>query len=93
MRKIGSPSTVLQLVRNLHRDSQTHDIIGKRKVDKVQHPRATAITFEFGRHNDTYTKVPQHPKSNRSTVEGDPIFLKKPYFFNFTENGFGIFGC
>ena len=27
-----------------------------------QHPRATAITFEFGRHNDTYTKVPQHPK-------------------------------
>ena len=28
----------------------------------TQHPRATAITFEFGRHIDTYTKVPQHPK-------------------------------
>ena len=67
--------------------------IGKRKVDKVQHPRATAITFEFGRHNDTYTKVPQHPKSNRSTVEGVPIFLKKPYFFNFTKNGSEIYGC
>ena len=26
-------------------------------------------------------------------MEGDPIFLKKPYFFNFTKNGFGIFGC
>ena len=31
--------------------------------------------------------------TNWSTVEGDPIFLKKTYFFNFTENGFGIFGC
>ena len=27
-----------------------------------QHPRATAITFEFGRHIDIYTKVAQHPK-------------------------------
>ena len=27
-----------------------------------QHPRATAITFEFRRHIDTYTKIPQHPK-------------------------------
>ena len=30
--------------------------------------------------------------TNRSTVEGDPIFLKKPYFFNFTENGSEIYG-
>ena len=28
----------------------------------AQHPRATAITFEFGRHIDIYTKIPQHPK-------------------------------
>ena len=32
------------------------------KIRPSQHPRATAITFEFGRHIDTYTKVPQHPK-------------------------------
>ena len=30
--------------------------------NKTQHPRAVAITFEFGRHIDTYTKIPQHPK-------------------------------
>ena len=27
-----------------------------------QQVRASVITFEFGRHIDTYTKVPQHPK-------------------------------
>ena len=41
------------------KESYTHFIYGE---GSPQHPRATAITFEFGRHNDTYTKVPQHPK-------------------------------
>ena len=27
----------------------------------TQQVTASAITFEFGRHIDTYTKVPQHP--------------------------------
>ena len=28
----------------------------------AQHPRATAITFEFGRHIDTFSKITQHAK-------------------------------
>ena len=32
------------------------------KPNHTQQVRASAITFEFGRHNDTYSKVPQHPK-------------------------------
>ena len=119
MRKIGSPSTVLRLVKNPHQCSQTHDITGKRyptwlcslvkntlfwwsiapQIYLGNHKKRVFLTIEHshvGYHFPAISWVWEYLwgfLTNRSTVEGDPIFLKKPYFFNFTENGFGIFGC
>ena len=37
-------------------------MVGKSMEYPTQLPRRRIITFEFGKHIDTYTKIPQHPK-------------------------------